>query len=111
MRQKKLWTGILNRDLSISIYLPWNMREWLIICQMFCQWRDLIDMSKEVHSPRGSDPLTKLIKHRGIHQVDSCHFSINQKMLNVFSEPLLVEWAYFSLNAFWSVCKFPYHHY
>ena len=48
-------------------------------------------MSKEVHSPRGSDPLTKLIKHRGIHQVDSCHFSINQKMLNVFSEPLLVE--------------------
>ena len=49
------------------------------------------DMSKEVHSPRGSDPLTKLIKHRGIHQVDSCHFSINQKVLNVFSEPLLVE--------------------
>lgn len=103
MRQKKLWTGILNRDHYSTLKYE------RMTNNLFCQWRDLIDMSKEIHSPRGSDPLTKLIKHRGIHQIDSCHFSINQKMLYVFSEPLLVEWAYFSLDAFWSVCKFPYH--
>lgn len=93
---KQLWTGILNRGHHCT-----SNEKRMTICQPFCQGGDLREMGEKVHNPRRTEPVIKIIKHRGVRQVNAC-ISVS---IRRYQAKQLCLWTLFSrVNVLFPAC-------